>query len=613
MTWRVVVASVTVAVVSSIGIAPITAHQQVREGASPRPAPVTSGSALVTGTLTSNDQSPRPVRRATLILTSSETSAARVAVTDDNGRFRFGNLPAGRFNLVANRLGFVRTYYGARRPGRGPGTDVVLADGQRMDLTITMARGAVITGKVIDAFGKPLTGVGVQALAYSAAGGPQGSLSLAGINVTDDRGVYRIFGLAAGRYQVVASGGLDNMGAGSDQHSTSAAEVQWAEQQLASTRMSGAPLTTPPPYGRSVAYVPTYFPGTADPSAAAPVDLASGDERTIDFALTFTPTTTLSGMTVTPAGQPAKGTRLTVIPRNSAALPDVSLALLNGVLSFVRAGTADGTFQIGGLPPGEYTIVARGAVSPATPGSQPDPPLWGELRITATGTDQSGLEIRLQPGVTVSGSVAIDASAQKPPENLTIVRVALAAPLAAFAVPVNSPAPVPIKADGSFAIAGVAPGAYALQVTVPPVAGPWTPRSAVIDGHDVLDTALEVEQGKDLSGLVVTLTDRVTKVSGTLLNGAGKGTPDYAMVAFPTNRALWTRGSRRIKASRTATDGTFVITGLPAGEYYLAAVTDYDQPELFDPSFLGDLLTSARKITLADGEAKTQDFRISGG
>ena len=148
---------------------------------------------------------------------------------------------------------------------------------------------------------------------------------------------------------------------------------------------------------------------------------------------------------------------------------------------------------------------------------------------------------------------------------------------------------------------------------VPPVAGPWTLKSAIIDGHDVLDTALEVEQGKDLSGLVLTLTDRVTKVSGTLLNGPGKGTPDYAIVAFPTNRALWTRGSRRIKASRTATNGTFVITGLPAGEYYLAAVTDYDQLELFDSSFLGDLVAGARTIALADGESKTQDFRISGG
>jgi hypothetical protein len=109
------------------------------------------------------------------------------------------------------------------------------------------------------------------------------------------------------------------------------------------------------------------------------------------------------------------------------------------------------------------------------------------------------------------------------------------------------------------------------------------------------------------------LTDRVTTGSGTLLNGAGKGTPDYAIVAFPTNRSLWTRGSRRIKASRTATNGTFVITGLPAGEYYLAAVTDYDQAELFDTAFLGDLVAGARTITLADGESKTQDFKISGG
>ena len=225
--------------------------------------------------------------------------------------------------------------------------------------------------------------------------------------MTDDRGVYRIFGLAAGSYRVVAASGLDQLGSGTSQHATSAAEVQWAEAQLAAGRMSGIALSTPPPYGHAVAYSPVYFPGTADPSAAGVLELASGEERTANFALAFVPTTAVSGMTTTADGQPARGTRLTVVPKASAEMPDASLALLNGVLNFVRAGTADGSFQIGGLPPGEYTVFARGGVMPASPGSPPEPPLWGELKITATGEDLTGVVVRLQPGVTVAGTLVI--------------------------------------------------------------------------------------------------------------------------------------------------------------------------------------------------------------
>jgi hypothetical protein len=60
-------------------------------------------------------------------------------------------------------------------------------------------------------------------------------------------------------------------------------------------------------------------------------------------------------------------------------------------------------------------------------------------------------------------------------------------------------------------------------------------------------------------------------------------------------------------------DGTFTITGLPAGEYYLAALTDVNMNELYEPSFLDSIVAASLKVTLADGEKKSQDLKLAGG
>jgi hypothetical protein len=81
------------------------------------------------------------------------------------------------------------------------------------------------------------------------------------------------------------------------------------------------------------------------------------------------------------------------------------------------------------------------------------------------------------------------------------------------------------------------------------------------------------------------------------------------------NDAYWLYGSRRIVTSAPATDGRFTIGGpgaalLPAGEYYLAAVTDVSKDEQYDPAFLQTIIPAAIKVTLAPGARQTQDLRV---
>jgi len=164
---------------------------QARDG---RVAPTPTGTAQVAVLVTTDDTNPRPLRRVSVALQAGELDVPNIAVTDDEGRAVFRNLAAGNYMLTAVRTGYVRTFYGSKFPGRGPGLAVAVLDGQRVsDVRIRMMRGAVITGTIRTASGKPAPNESVQAVMVRSSGGerratnPENNLGTA---ATDDRGVY---------------------------------------------------------------------------------------------------------------------------------------------------------------------------------------------------------------------------------------------------------------------------------------------------------------------------------------------------------------------------------------------------------------------------------------
>ena len=96
------------------------------------------------------------VARATVTLDTSDGRSKRQTVTDDSGRFQFDQLPGGRFLLMASKRGWVSSYYGSPRPGRPPGTPVILPDGGRVSVQMSMVPGSVIAGTIVDEKGRPL-------------------------------------------------------------------------------------------------------------------------------------------------------------------------------------------------------------------------------------------------------------------------------------------------------------------------------------------------------------------------------------------------------------------------------------------------------------------------
>ena len=110
--------------------------------------------------------------------------------------------------------------------------------------------------------------------------------------------------------------------------------------------------------------------------------------------------------------------------------------------------------------------------------------------------------------------------------------------------------------------------------------------------------------------MVVTFGDRPTELSGTLEDAAGRPAAGYPIVIFSTDSRYWSIGSRRVTIARPSNDGSFRVSGLPPGQYYVCAVTDLDQNQVYDPALLNQLAAAAIRATLAEGEKKVQDLRL---
>ncbi len=574
------------------------------------PAASIAGTAAISGKVVTNETPARPVRRATVRLGGADSRVGQVAITDDAGVFAFSGLAAGRYLVTATRTGFVSTAFGAKRP-EGAGSAISLTDGQRVtNLTLSMLRGAAITGMVRDERGEPVGGQGIGVMRYRLNPNGQQTLTRAGLGPTqtDDRGAYRVYGLPPGDYVVLATPA--SFLRTNDAHQTTDAEVQWALRAARETGRGAGDTRLPPSSGPNVVYAPIFYPGTPVEAAAGHIALSAGEERAgVDIALAYVPAATVNGRVTTTDGQ--------VPPNMQATL--LAHARIEGLpfSGFSSSPTRpDGTFQFSGVTPGTYTIAVRvsggGASAGARPGDaglvSPQASLYGLTDVSMDGSDQS-VAVVLRPGVTVSGRVTFDGTTP-PPRDLTRLSIGLTPLVDSSGVALAVPG-ARVDPAGAFSFTGVAPGRYQLQASVPgvPSAATWHLRSAMADGREVLDSAVDVSTD-DVSGVTVTFSDHPAELSGTIQDAAGQPTPEYFIIVFSRDQTFWTPRSRHIQEKRPSSDGRFAFQNLPPGEYLLAAVTDVEQGEWFLPSFLNDISRAAIPLRIGDGEKKVQDIRV---
>lgn len=546
---------------------------------------------VLTGVVTTDDAPARPLRRAIVTATAPELKGARQVATNDDGRFTFSELPPGRYSLVVDKPGYVKTYHGNKRPGGMPATPVAVLAGQPApDVTIRVPRGAVVAGVVRDQFGTPLSAAQVSVKQVTVVNGRRRMSDVVNLRVpvanTDDQGRYRIYGLPPGEYAVFCELSMRNVG---NVRETNSADVDAVLRELRAGR-SAAALAAPPP--RQVSLSGGYLPGVPDADSAQLITLAAGEERLgADILIGPLRALTVSGISVGPGGAPMSNLMLVVVNAGTGA------RIVAG-----SGGVRDGRFTLSALPAGRYVLVGRAAENNA--GETDYMPYFAETEFVLTDQNLS-VTLQFERGTTIEGRIVPPAGAA--PGLVESVRLG-ATPVDGYTAVVPARVVATTRPDGTFVFDGVGPGKW--RVTAASLPPNWSLRSAVLDGRDTLDAPLDVRLGQPMADLTVTITDRPTVLTGTIFDAGGQPTSEYSIVAFSTDRALWTVPRRVSSVTRLSSDGRFTITGLPPGEYHLAVSADLDPAQLGEASFLESLVSTAVKVAIAEGERKVQDYRI---
>ena len=570
-----------------------------------------AASASISGTVVVAGDAKLPARRVRVTLTDVSASfPGQTATTDDSGAFAFRGLHAGRYELQAFKNAYLRASYGASRPDRA-GTPVVVKDNEAVtDLKMTIVRGGVIAGLVRNTRGRPVPGVNVRVLklGYNAVTGePTLSPSSSGsTTITDDRGEYRAYGLAPGGYLVLVPPPASS-GRSSEPIRQLTSEETRRAMQAARAGASLDPLASRASLVSSTAvvdYAPVFYPSATDIRAAATITLGASEERTgVDITMQLVPTATISGTITATSGALPAFLSVRLVP--AGAQPDMLAGA--GLRGQFTQPSADGKYVLGSVAPGTYTVKALVGGGRGAPPNIPTQ--WAAADVTVIGQDLD-VPLTLQPGVAISGRVVFEGS-QPTSGELQTLSFSLVAPGSGGVNAWSGGGHV--DADGRFTFAGVTPDAYQFVTTWtnPTARDKWTIKSSTAGGRDAFESPLRVTPNQPLDW-VVTFTDKPTGLVGTLTNAVGRPATAYYMLVFSSDHRYWTPGSRRVRMTRPATDGSYSVKGLPPGEYYLAAPTDLETGEWNDPAVLEQLLPSSAKVTLHEGEIGKKDFRIGG-
>jgi hypothetical protein len=484
---------------------------------------------------------------------SAITSLLRPVSSDADGKFELTGLGPGAYSVSASSPGYVLSDQDSKafyRPGE--------------TATLTLTKGGVITGKVTNSSGDPVIGALVRAVKTRESNDKpvkvRGSLAsqigdslemVLGPFKTDDRGIYRIYGLTPGFYQVAAGG------------------------------RSGQAFSL----GGGNAYdgdAPTYYPSSTIETAAE-VTVVAGDEATgIDIRYRENRGHSIGGTVTVASGPPAQA--ITVV-----------LARANGVqeaTSIIMAGRDH--FGFDALLDGEYVVTAMasaGNLSMPTSGEGITASVSQPRRITIRGADVSGVNLVVEPLASIAGRAVLeplqDAKQKAACKGLrpapiegTVLTARnerkqatvdpISGPLGAFKDTTPSD-------KGEFVLSLLRPGVHRINVQLPAehiyvraITLPQADSNA--KPIDAAKNGISLKSGETIKGVVVSMSEGAAGLSGKVVIGPESKPPEAKMRVWlaPAEPEAADDVLRYFEADATA-DGSFVLTNLAPGKYWLVA------------------------------------------
>jgi protocatechuate 3,4-dioxygenase beta subunit len=498
----------------------------------------------------------------------------RYAVTAADGRFEFKQVLPGAytvsFQASMSRGTHLDQSFGESgprdplKPGRRV-PPIELRDGETRDnVDIALWRAFAVEGRVVDDAGEPIANAEVNISQWDSPS----TMSVGGPRLTDDRGMFRIFGLRPGQYRICADGGM---------HFGPSEEVR---DKL----------------------IRTCYPSAIKDADAQPFVVSSAEVGPIEIRLQRNRTFRITGMAIDSSGAPI-------------ADPNVNLVSITPTGSSSSSSSIQakpgGQFIASGVTPGDYAIqVSTGSWRFPNPEDKQDREM-GYVPVRVDIEDIDGLVVATSKPAKVAGRIVFEGGA---PEQGTSKLSVMTTPddmTGRGRMMFGPQTPAAVRGDMSFELDGLF-GPQLLMVMGPPRG--WIVKSVKYRGDDVTDTAVEFKSSTDPRLLEVTLTNQGAIVTGRVLGDDSKESPDAYVVMLPGDVSRW----RRFPGTPAITpkaDGTFTIGPVRAGEYVIAAVTGMSMARLFDPSARAEIAEriahGGERIVLVENDKHSIDLRIT--
>ncbi|MCS7158195.1 MAG: carboxypeptidase-like regulatory domain-containing protein [Blastocatellia bacterium] len=459
----------------------------------------------------------KPLSRAVVTAQRRGGVATFQAKTDRSGRYTLEVEP-GTYFIRAEKGGYVATAYSVEGTASDP-TPITVEAGKSVTIDLRLARGGVITGRILDEDGEPLVGAIVTAerKREESLGGAVSEMAR-----TDDRGVYRIYGLASGRYYVSA---------------------RVPEQQLVRISTGAIPLLQEGAV--------TYYPGVSSRQQAAEVEVVEGAETTgIDFKIVAEKERALVFGVVRKqeSGEPLPGA---LVYAYSLGSPSTG----------ARATTDEqGRYELRGLMPGIYNIQVSPTLLPYEDYAPPLPQI-----VTV---EQEPIEVNFELGRAAEISGRILTEEGRVPENVVrftpLLRVKGAERhIIAAAMPRVDP-------QGNFTLTRVPGGTFLFDVAL--ADSPYFLRAVLHENRDIAQEGISVSPGARVTDVMIVLSDAGATVRGRVLAGESETPlPNAVVLLVPTDFVRRFAEKRSFDSRSVVSDqhGGYELKGIPPGRYYL--------------------------------------------
>jgi len=534
----------------------------------PSTAPKPSSRAVIEGIVT-KDPGSEPVKKALIELIAENQSEGGdyTALSSPDGSFHIEGIVAGRYRLFVERTGFLEV---AKHHAQSDGRVLTLTAGQELkDLQIRLQAAAVVRGRVTDEDGEPLPNAQVAVLRQSFTSG-RSHWEQAGAERTNDLGEYRVANLPAGNYYVSVTPPPDFKSL-----------IEGAGAAIAESNSTNAPDKP-----ASTSYQTTYYPGTADRSQAAPIQLHAGDDFPVNFTLLPSPSLSIRGAVV---NLPARSSAVIMLQSHDFNL------VLNGAEMH-----KDGSFVIRDVAPGAYTILATVENSTV--------PMMARQSLQVAGNSVDGLRLSPQPGGWIHGRLRLENKGNIAPFDPSQLFLVLhpadgdEETLSTFLAGAAFNSLIHVADNGNFDWKGVPPGSYYVELAGDGGAnGNWYLKSVNAGGRDSDDSGINVNGGAVMLDLVASANGAL--VDGIVADQKGQPAANAVIVAVP-DAHLRSRVDRYRKAVSDQS-GHFTLHGVPPGNYTLLAWESVDGDAYYNPDFVKTYEAQGSALRLTEGERKS--------